>query len=103
MPEPKPLQRPNIVFIMPDQLRADCLSAYDAAFIDTPHIDSLAERGVLYSRCCSPHPLCVPARVSLMVGMDALRTGVTGNGLFLRDDYAQCGPVSYTHLTLPTN
>jgi len=88
MTQPK---RPNILFIMPDQLRADFLGAYDAAFIDTPHIDSLCEHGVLYSNCCSPHPLCVPARVSLMVGMDALRTGVTRNGLFLRSDYGTCG------------
>ena len=43
-------QKPNIVFIMPDQLRAGFLSCYGADFIQTPHIDSLAEQGVRYER-----------------------------------------------------
>jgi len=83
--------RPNLIFLMPDQLRADFLSCYDAAFIDTPHIDSLVERGVLFSSAYSQHPVCVPARVALMTGMDALSTGVLDNGHFLRPDYADCG------------
>ena len=82
---------PNIIFIMPDQLRADFLSCYDAAFIDTPNIDSLADRGVLYSNAYSAHPVCVPARVSLLTGMNAIVTGVLDNGLFLRPDYRACG------------
>ena len=44
------MPRPNIVFIMPDQLRADFLSCYGASFIDTPHIDGLAQQGVLFDR-----------------------------------------------------
>jgi arylsulfatase len=40
------MPRPNLLFIMPDQLRADFLSCYGAGFIDTPHIDSLADDGV---------------------------------------------------------
>ena len=83
--------KPNIIFIMPDQLRADFLGCYDAAFIDTPHIDSLCERGVLFSHAYSEHPVCVPARVSLMTGMHALKTGVLDNGLFLRPDHRACG------------
>ncbi|MFO7916980.1 MAG: sulfatase-like hydrolase/transferase [Anaerolineae bacterium] len=84
-------KKPNLVFIMPDQLRSDFLSCYDAPFIDTPHIDSLVERGVLFSNAYSPHPLCVPARVSLLTGMNAARTGVLSNGQFLRADYRDCG------------
>ncbi len=37
--------RPNIVFILPDQLRPDFLSTYGASFIDTPNIDKIAEEG----------------------------------------------------------
>jgi arylsulfatase A-like enzyme len=84
-------QKPNIIFIMPDQLRADFLSCYGADFIDTPHIDSLADSGVLYNSAYSAHPLCVPARVSLLTGMDAIKNGVLDNGQFLRPDYAACG------------
>ena len=51
-------EKPNIIFLMPDQLRPDFLSCYDVDAIHTPHIDRLAERGVLYTRAYSPHPLC---------------------------------------------
>jgi arylsulfatase A-like enzyme len=36
---------PNVVFIMPDQLRHDFLSCYDASFMDTPNIDALCAQG----------------------------------------------------------
>jgi arylsulfatase A-like enzyme len=84
-------ERPNIVFIMPDQLRADFLSCYGAEFIHTPHIDGLAENGVIYSRAYSPHPVCVPARIALMTGMDAIKSGVLDNGQTLRPDHRACG------------
>jgi arylsulfatase A-like enzyme len=83
--------RPNIVFIMPDQLRADFLSCYGADFVDTPHIDSLARPGVIYQRAYSPHPVCVPARIALMTGMDAIKNGVLDNGQTLRPDHRACG------------
>lgn len=84
-------QKPNIIFMMPDQLRADFLSCYGAEFVDTPNIDSLQARGTRYAKCYSPHPVCVPARASLMSGMDAIKTGVLGNGYFLRPDLAEMG------------
>ena len=74
------MPKPNLVFIVPDQLRADFLSCYGAQCVETPHIDSLAERGVRYDRAYSAHPVCVPARVSLMTGMDGIKTGVLQTG-----------------------
>ena len=44
------MAQPNLVFIMPDQLRYDFLSCYGADFVDTPNIDRLAEKGVRYAR-----------------------------------------------------
>jgi len=84
-------QKPNILFIMADQLRADFLSGYGASFIDTPRIDSLARRGVLYQRAYSSSPICVPARASLLTGLSAIENGVTSNGQWLRPDLAACG------------
>lgn len=84
-------ERPNIIFIMPDQLRADFLSCYGATFIETPHIDSLAERGARYERAYSASPVCVPARAALMTGLNAIKVGVTDNGQWLRPDYRACG------------
>jgi len=83
--------QPNIIFIMPDQLRADFLSCYGADFIETPHIDGLAAEGVRYERTYSASPVCVPARASLMTGLNAIRTGVLDNGLWLRPDRRECG------------
>ncbi|MYE89353.1 sulfatase-like hydrolase/transferase [Candidatus Poribacteria bacterium] len=91
-------QKPNIIFIMPDQLRADFLSCYGAEFIDTPHIDALGTQGVRYSRAYSEHPVCVPARVALMTGMNGLKTGVLDNGQFLRPDYRACGLATWPEL-----
>lgn len=83
--------QPNLVFLLPDQLRYDFLSCYGASFIETPNIDSLAAEGVRYQRAYSAHPVCVPARVSLVSGLHASHTGVLDNGQFLRPDYAACG------------
>ena len=83
--------RPNIVFILADQLRPDFLSCYGMRAIATPHIDSLASRGIRFDRCYSEHPVCVPARTSLLTGLHAVKTGVLDNGLFLRPDHRACG------------
>jgi len=83
--------RPNLLFLMPDQLRPDFLSCYAADFIETPHIDSLAARGIRFEKAYSTHPICVPARAALLTGMNAIRTGVTDNGQWLRPDLAACG------------
>ena len=62
--------KPNIVFIFPDQLRADFLGCYGADFIKTPNIDKLAENGVLYEKAYTASPVCVPARTSLLTGLN---------------------------------
>lgn len=85
------MSRPNLLFIMPDQLRTDFLSCYGASFIDTPHIDALGACGVRYQRAYSEHPVCVAARNSLISGMNAIKTGVLGNNQGLRPDYRACG------------
>ena len=89
---------PNVVFIMPDQLRHDFLSCYDASFVDTPNIDALCAQGVRYRNAYSEHPVCVPARVSLLTGMNAVRTGVLDNGQYLREDYRSCGIQTWPEL-----
>jgi arylsulfatase A-like enzyme len=84
-------RQPNILFLMPDQLRWDFLSCYGANFIETPNIDRLANEGVRYERAYSTSPICVPARASLLTGLNAIRNGVTDNGQWLRPDLAACG------------
>ena len=76
--------RPNIVFLFPDQLRRDFLSCYGADFIDTPNIDSVAENGTRYEQAYSQSPICVPARNALLSGMNAIRNGITDNNHGIR-------------------
>ncbi len=90
------MERPkNIVFIMPDQLRADFLSCYGATCIETPNIDALAADGVKYERAFTPSPLCVPARAALLTGRNAVRNGVFDNDCWLRPDHNECGQITW--------
>ena len=61
--------RPNILMIMTDQQRGDWLRCTDNPLIMTPHIDQLADEGVLFSHACSECPVCIPARYTLMTGL----------------------------------
>ncbi|AKJ64604.1 sulfatase [Kiritimatiella glycovorans] len=84
-------EKPNILLLFPDQLRADYLGCYGADFARTPNIDRLCSESVKYSHCFSPSPLCVPARASMLTGRNAIRTGVFHNDHWLRPDHARCG------------
>jgi arylsulfatase len=56
--------KPNILFIMCDQMKATASHLYGNTFCETPSLERLAKRGVLYEHAVTPHPLCVPARIS---------------------------------------
>jgi arylsulfatase A-like enzyme len=60
--------RPNILFIMSDQMKATASHLYGNRFCETPAMERLAREGVLYEHAITPHPLCVPARISVWTG-----------------------------------
>jgi arylsulfatase A-like enzyme len=91
-------KRKNILFILPDQMRADFLGCYGAAFAKTPFLDDLASKGICYEHCISPSPICVPARASLLTGMNAIENGVINNDVWLRPDHEECGLKSWPKL-----
>ena len=70
---------PNVVFIVADQLKATALRMYSEIGIETPSLERLAAEGVTYHNAFTPHPLCVPARVSMMTGRYAHSTGSRRN------------------------
>ena len=74
-----PKTRPNILFIVADQLAAPFLPAYGHKLVKAPHIDELAQLGVVFENFYSPSPLCAPARASLMSGLLPSNTGVYDN------------------------
>ena len=91
-------KRPNIVFLFPDQLRADFLGCYGAGFAQTPCIDALAAESIVYERAASMHPVCIPARAALLTGCNAISTGVLTNNEWLRPDHEACGQPSWPSL-----
>ena len=90
--------RPNIVFLFPDQLRSDFLSCYGAEFIDTPNIDAIANGGTRYQNSYSASPVCVPARTALLTGMNAVRNGVLDNFHAIRADYSEIGTYTWPQI-----
>ncbi len=70
--------RPNILFLMADQLRADCLSCYGNRVIQTPNIDRLGHEGVTFSGAYTSTPSCTPARSALLTGLSPWHHGMLG-------------------------
>ena len=67
--------RPNVVFVLADQLRAASLPLYGETQIDTPHLDRLAREGVTLTNCISNCPVCTPYRAMLITGRYPQATG----------------------------
>jgi len=61
------MKSPNILFLLSDQQRWDCLGAVNEA-IQTPALDRLAREGALFERAYAPSPVCLPCRTSLLTG-----------------------------------
>lgn len=62
-------KQPNIILIMTDQLRGDCLGTAGHPDVKTPFLDTLAAKGVLFDRAYSSCPSCIAARAALHTGM----------------------------------
>lgn len=76
----------NLLFITTDQQRWDSLPCYGLDFMQTPHLDRLANEGMVFENCIVPSPVCVPCRAAIMSGQYPLSTGVLGNGDWLPSD-----------------
>jgi arylsulfatase A-like enzyme len=73
--------RPNILLFITDQHRADYLGCYGHPLLETPHIDSIAARGVRFTRFYVATPVCMPNRSTFMTGRMPSVHGVRSNGL----------------------
>ena len=70
--------KPNILLIMCDQLRASALGCYGNSVVKTPWIDSLARDGVVFDRAYTQTPVCVPARLWPSGGNESLQNEFVG-------------------------
>src|SRR5438093_3433933 len=89
MPAP---DRPNLLLIMSDQHRGDCLDFATQANgertrVQTPHLRRLANQGVYFPRFYSESPVCVPARAILQTGLLPHRLDMYANGDILPADH----------------
>jgi arylsulfatase A-like enzyme len=73
--------RPNFLLFITDQHRADFLGCYGHPVLRTPHIDSIAARGMAFDRFYVASPVCMPNRASLMTGRMPSVHGVRSNGI----------------------
>jgi len=109
MGQENPNKFKNILFLMVDQMRADCLGCAGHPVVKTPNLDGLAAKGVRFSRAYAQHPQCAPSRASLFTGRYPHANGSISNHtpmgdtettlgeLFLRAGYRSIA-IGKTHL-----
>jgi arylsulfatase len=78
-------RRPNVVLIMANQMRYDCLGANGNRIIQTPHLDRLAAQSANFQNAFTQAPVSVPSRISLF-------TGRYPHSHKNRVDYTPCDP-----------
>src|ERR1041384_676129 len=69
----------HILILMPDQWRADCLSATGHPVVKTPNVDGLIAQSLRFDRAYTPCPICMPARSSFLSGQYAHNHGQWSN------------------------
>ncbi len=72
-------QKPNIIYILADDLGYAELGAYGQEKIETPNIDKLASTGMLFTQHYSGSPVCAPSRSVLLTGKHSGHTRIRGN------------------------
>jgi len=80
-------RRPNLLLIMTDQQRADAAGFANPECVDTPVLDALAAKGVVFTNAYSASTTCVPARSALLTGIFDHRLPRGPDGRALRDGY----------------
>ena len=73
------LKRPNIIFILTDDHRWDCLGVMGHPFLKTPNMDRIAGEGILFKNAFCTTSLCSPSRASFLTGQYASGHGIINN------------------------
>ncbi|MCZ6634230.1 MAG: sulfatase-like hydrolase/transferase [bacterium] len=80
--------RPNILLIMSDEHDPGVMGCYGDSVVQTPHMDRLANEGIIFDAAYTSSPLCAPARASFTAAQYVSRCGVWNNDCRLpSDDY----------------
>lgn len=82
-------KRPNILYIMTDQQAAMAMSCMGNPYVNTPHMDRLAARGMMFVNAYCAFPLSGPSRASMFTGYMPSEVGMQENGKPLPDSLCQ--------------
>ncbi len=105
--------KPNVIFIMCDDMGYGDLACYGQPYISTPNIDSLAAHGIRFTQAYAGSPVSAPSRASLMTGQHTGHCEVRGNKEYWRnapivkygenEDFAVAGqhPYDPNHIIIP--
>lgn len=80
------MAKPNILFIMADQLSAPVLPFHGNRAVKAPHLQALAVRSAVFDNAYCNFPLCAPARFSLLAGQFATKIGAFDNACEFQAD-----------------
>lgn len=83
--------RPNIIFIMSDDHAYQAISAYNNRLIETPNIDRIAKKGMLFTQACVTNSICAPSRATILTGKHSHINGKIDNHF----------PFDTTNITFP--
>lgn len=89
----QPSRKPNVLFLLADQWRADALGCAGDPNVKTPNLDRLAGESLKFTHAISGCPVCSPYRASLLTGQRPLTHGVFLNDVTLRPEAATLAKV----------
>ncbi len=70
------LSRPNILFIMSDDHASHAMSCYGSRINQTPHLDRIADGGMIFQNCFCVNSICTPSRANILTGLHSHLNGV---------------------------
>jgi arylsulfatase A-like enzyme len=73
-------RRPNVLFLLTDDQRADTIRELGNNVINTPNLDRLVRNGVAFTRAVCANPICTPSRAEILSGCNGFRNGVVDFG-----------------------
>jgi len=79
-------EKPNLLFILLDQMRYNTIAAYGYTDYRTPNLNRLAEDSIVFDKCYVSQPICSPSRSSLLTGTWPSTNGCIQNRIRLRKD-----------------
>jgi arylsulfatase A-like enzyme len=72
------MKKPNIVLILTDQMRKDCIGFLNEHPVETPYLDMMKKNGFFFSNAYAAVPSCIASRAAIMTGLSQKTHGFTG-------------------------